>query len=211
MTPGGSPEPPEGPPPGPGEVVPEASPPLAQTPEGPDPTTTAALNRGQKRSRSPQPGTSLLTMYFPVTSKKVSTVLEGATRPGARVVAGTAAAAASAAAQRQALARLEAAPTSPLSGVRVIEALEYLLAQGPLASRDCFVNTGQRTHWELWHVRTMVELHTFNNPLWMNNMPDARGKVKLGAHGRCLVGDVLIVSCMHACIVIYQFLLMLLM
>eukprot|EP00955_Chlamydomonas_euryale_P066982 359707-Chlamydomonas_euryale.AAC.1 len=48
----------------------------------------AASDCSQKRARSPQPGTSLFTRHFLVTSKTLSTVLEGATRPGARVVAG---------------------------------------------------------------------------------------------------------------------------
>eukprot|EP00955_Chlamydomonas_euryale_P013028 140515-Chlamydomonas_euryale.AAC.1 len=83
-------------------------------------------------------------MDFAVMSKKLSTVLEDATRPGVQILACTAAFARNAATQRQALARLKAAPTTPMSGVRVIQALEYLLAHGPLASRDCFANLGKR-------------------------------------------------------------------
>eukprot|EP00955_Chlamydomonas_euryale_P118678 366555-Chlamydomonas_euryale.AAC.3 len=108
---GGSPELPEGPPGS--DVVAEASPrgaPPAQRAEVLDVITTAAFDRGQKHARSPQPGTILLTRYFPVTSK-LSTALEGATRPGARVVAGrervagTAAVARNTATQRSRAAR----------------------------------------------------------------------------------------------------------
>eukprot|EP00955_Chlamydomonas_euryale_P043254 352544-Chlamydomonas_euryale.AAC.1 len=138
----GSPELPEGPPAVRNYVVAEASPHPAQPAEVLDLTTMAASDRGQKRTRLRQPGTSLLTWYFRVTSKKLSTVVEGPTRPGARVVAGTAAAARNGAQKRQALAQLQAAPTTLMSGVCVIEVLKYLLAHGPLALRDCFVNLG---------------------------------------------------------------------
>eukprot|EP00955_Chlamydomonas_euryale_P092008 364670-Chlamydomonas_euryale.AAC.2 len=62
---GGSPELPEGPPAVRNDVVAEAYPPPAQPAEVLDLTSTAASHRGQKRARSPQPGTSLLTRHFP--------------------------------------------------------------------------------------------------------------------------------------------------
>eukprot|EP00955_Chlamydomonas_euryale_P103290 365478-Chlamydomonas_euryale.AAC.12 len=96
---GGSPELQEGPPAVCNDVVAEASLPPAQPAEALDLTTTATSDRCQKHARSPAPqlGTSLLTRYFPVTSQKLSSVPEGARKPGARVVAGTAAAAPNAA------------------------------------------------------------------------------------------------------------------
>eukprot|EP00955_Chlamydomonas_euryale_P039600 351467-Chlamydomonas_euryale.AAC.1 len=73
------------------DVVAEASPrgaPPAQPAEVLDVTTAAASDCGQKRARSPQPGTGLLARHSLMISKTLSTVLEGAARPGARVVAG---------------------------------------------------------------------------------------------------------------------------
>eukprot|EP00955_Chlamydomonas_euryale_P016078 171772-Chlamydomonas_euryale.AAC.2 len=67
---GGSPELPEGSPAVHNDVVADAFPPPAQPAEVLDLTLTAASDRGQKRARSPQPGTSFLTRYFPVTSRR---------------------------------------------------------------------------------------------------------------------------------------------